>query len=838
MFCRNCGSKIAEGSKFCSSCGARVEAAEAAAVKRAVEDPFESRQGVKRQASEHTYGGQDLWGEPAYGNCAHKERSEVKFDWSSVIDKGGRKPIRNVKSPWDPDAQQEYDFDRTAEIVNSHSRETAEPEVDSERHYGTQDRGRTMTFIDVLKREKEEKERMAEADAESRIRAQEREIDDFSIFDNDLNFGDDREPLLSRDEMEVTGVHDDIKRDLAEDIEKYRSGEDDATAALDEQLAYIRARREAKRSVEVEPPHDFDQRAELQEKQIMEKRAAYEDRLENREEAVPHRSEGPTLAERLAQILEDKEDEAEDRRSPFEEAEESLAKASAEEEVPGEDLMRDIDLFDDDAASDYGYDNGYGDDNEGFSYDYENYVSYDAAGRDDVVRNDIDIDDIDDEDDIEDEDEGSIAAPAAHAVAPAAAAVAEEAAVEPEDTDSEIEKLKKRLAELIAEKEEEPVSISRETPEDISEFVPENAAAEEAAAEKTADITEGEGFSFKDAPEVDASDFDKELASLGLIGEDVAPQDTAEDIAAEVSQEEVPEIPQVSEPVDAQDAVAVAVAGAVATAGAKVFAPAEDAFTADGDDDAAAAIDESDMLFTSEAITPEDAEIEEDDDNQMSIEELEEELFGKKIEDGDEEATRKIEKFYTLYTKNEEFQKLLDEEHEKLRAGGADYDHMDEILGENEGEETAASEGAHDEASVPEQTIPVTPVAQHQEAAPAVAVAPAVSEAPVSSAAAAPVQSAAPAPSAATAPAAEEKKAPPVLIPEDVEEARPQKKEKGGKALTIIAIIIAILLVILLVMMVILNFAPNSSIAFHINEMIGNVTGRADFIGSNGGLRM
>ena len=58
-----------------------------------------------------------------------------------------------------------------------------------------------------------------------------------------------------------------------------------------------------------------------------------------------------------------------------------------------------------------------------------------------------------------------------------------------------------------------------------------------------------------------------------------------------------------------------------------------------------------------------------DADRVMSIEELEKDLFGENVQGKDDEATRKIEKFFTLYKKNEEFLQLLDDEYEKLQGG-------------------------------------------------------------------------------------------------------------------------------------------------------------------------
>ena len=72
------------------------------------------------------------------------------------------------------------------------------------------------------------------------------------------------------------------------------------------------------------------------------------------------------------------------------------------------------------------------------------------------------------------------------------------------------------------------------------------------------------------------------------------------------------------------------------------------------------------------------------DQNSMSLEDLENDIFGGAPDADDLEATRKIDKFYTLYRKNEEFQKLLDAEYSKLQGEDIDddvTDAMNSILG-------------------------------------------------------------------------------------------------------------------------------------------------------------
>ena len=204
------------------------------------------------------------------------------------------------------------------------------------------------------------------------------------------------------------------------------------------------------------------------------------------------------------------------------------------------------------------------------------------------------------------------------------------------------------------------------------------------------------------------------------------------------------------------------------------------------------------------------------DQNSMSLEDLENDIFGGAPDADDLEATRKIDKFYTLYRKNEEFQKLLDAEYSKLQGEDIDddvTDAMNSILG-TQPEAPAAPQMQPQAQEMAPQMQP-----QMQEAAP--------QENPSMGLSAA-VNAAAPAAEVVqeTGKKAKKKKAKKVKEEADYD-------EKGGSVLTVIAIVVAVLLVVLLGIILILNFAPESGIAQTLNEVIGNYT---NFFADGGGF--
>ena len=200
------------------------------------------------------------------------------------------------------------------------------------------------------------------------------------------------------------------------------------------------------------------------------------------------------------------------------------------------------------------------------------------------------------------------------------------------------------------------------------------------------------------------------------------------------------------------------------------------------------------------------------DQNSMSLEDLENDIFGGAPDADDLEATRKIDKFYTLYRKNEEFQKLLDAEYSKLQGEDIDddvTDAMNSILGT--------------QPEAPVQEAPQAPQMQSQmrEAAP--------QENPSSMSLSAAVNAAAPsAPAEAVQETGKKAKKKAKKVKEEAD-----YDEKGGSVLTVIAIVVAVLLVVLLGIILILNFAPESGIAQTLNEVIGNYT---NFFADGGGF--
>ncbi len=238
-----------------------------------------------------------------------------------------------------------------------------------------------------------------------------------------------------------------------------------------------------------------------------------------------------------------------------------------------------------------------------------------------------------------------------------------------------------------------------------------------------------------------------------------------------------------------------------------------------GDDDSDEPA-ENDSVFTSDdidvdalggdtVVLPAD-ELTGETEEVMSLESLESDIFGNADEEEDPEATRKIDKFYTLYRKNEEFQKLLDEEYSKLQ--GEDFDDevdnsVNDILGYDDSEEEEYEEEYEEgeDDSFVMQNGNAAAVSQQQ----AVLNVPSEGSKPMSKKEAKAAKKAA---------KAAKKEALSAVAPED------EIDEKGGNILTVIAIVVAVLLVVLLAIILILNFAPESGIAQTLNEVIGNYT--------------
>ena len=236
----------------------------------------------------------------------------------------------------------------------------------------------------------------------------------------------------------------------------------------------------------------------------------------------------------------------------------------------------------------------------------------------------------------------------------------------------------------------------------------------------------------------------------------------------------------------------------------------------------------------------------------LSLEELEKDLFGESMtEEAEAEETKKIDKFYTLYRKNEEFQRLLDEEYEKLKHGGGlteeEKQAVDAIpkMADIEAAKAAAAAAPKAEpepkieVAPPAPEIPVEsqkvyrPVEDETIYMPKDLVEEQVrNEAAAIAAAKAPVEMPAEQPAAKLS-KRDEKKAAKAAAKAAAKEAKKESSaveveyedvEKGSKFLTVLAVIIALILICLLAVILILQIAPDSGAAAWIDSLIGNIT--------------
>ena len=216
---------------------------------------------------------------------------------------------------------------------------------------------------------------------------------------------------------------------------------------------------------------------------------------------------------------------------------------------------------------------------------------------------------------------------------------------------------------------------------------------------------------------------------------------------------------------------------------------------------------------------PEEAPKKESD--ALSIEELEQDLFGAVASPSAEvEATKKIDKFYTLYRKNEEFQRLLDEEYNKLKAAGGT---APEPAVPETAPEVKAEAAAPAPAEVKVKKVEDATIYQDFDLEKEAARLRAEQEAAENSADAGKVALGAAAVGAAAV-AAEKIPAAGSGKTTDDTQIEYEEVDKGGGCLTVLAVIIAILLIVLLGVILVLNFMPDSSIALRIDSIIENIT--------------
>ena len=906
MFCSNCGNKIADGAKFCSVCGAKVAST---GLESATEHPVKNRnqqaagETKATKTADHGFSMNLDWDDS--DTHAPKRKSEVAFDWSSVVDdrNSRRRPRKEVRSPWE-DYSDEFESvpNRSASTGTSAYRAPEKKTSLEEELFGkeepSRDRSRTMNFIDVLKQEKDEQERAEYENLRKNVPA-----DSFE----DTAYPERRESVLPESQREHTQGYTDLKDDIIAEMDKR-----DGAATFEEQLAKIRAEREEARKQEVAPekPQNFVEDSEQEFDRILsgmkseKKRAPKQDNLESifsggsnlfedeapkapektDRNAVFHDYEDsftsvdtPSVEEEYDNIqlnhLADEDEQKPEQEAAAKPAEKGsfddfffggdnveLNTAELDDESEEADVAAGIDLFGDDltpaepAKEESDVEDAYA----GFD-EYLDYVPKRRASRAARAEEPDDLDDDDDDDFSLDDAAEETPVKTTPAVAeateapaePAAAQTAEPSSEEKEAVDDEIAALQKKLEMLLKQKSgeaaeeapKEPAVEVEAAPVETTpaEAAPEEVPAAEVLAEETAEVesetpAEDAGLDeFSDG----AMDFDleAELDSLSAPKEPEAPQ--AEESYSDSYMDGIADQntglqnDDVTPVLNIQDAV-------------NNDAAADSAFAENeqldldkelaqlgfdlGVDAAPEEPKEEDIFFNPETIDTGDNKgsdtvvlPSEDilnqaaatkDQNSMSLEDLENDIFGGAPDADDLEATRKIDKFYTLYRKNEEFQKLLDAEYSKLQGEDLDddvTDAMNSILG----------------------TQPEAPAAPVQEAQQAPQMQPQVQEAAPqedmsSMSLSAAVNAAAPAAEAVqeTGKKAKKKKAKKVKEEADYD-------EKGGSVLTVIAIVVAVLLVVLLGIILILNFAPESGIAQTLNEVIGNYT---NFFADGGGF--
>ena len=835
MFCSNCGNEVAEGAKFCSGCGARLSLDAEPSVHEHTAFSSSNREGNmmdKRESStkfDFNFGSEDLEiKEPK------KKTSSVSFDWSSVIEENHKKPTKKIRSPWETTGIDDEEAEAVTQSFSSVNSDwdrskPAQPAREAEESSSIEEmlkrdsaaapasgRGRTMNFIEVMKQEKEERERAA------------REAEEAPVS-TDFDFS---ESILPNEERENTQGYTELKDDIVAELEKQASEMDEkevshrldaASADFDE---YLNARRKSHEEVfQAEPPHNFvddmvhvsaaDTRDEfkLPEDEFETELSAFirDNEEDEKEEAAVERADDDLFNFDIE--IEDT-DEDEETVSQYLDYVKPSRVSRAEERAEAEAFEFDDEDDDDDEPEAFSYDE-LTDDNKEPETDYElaPKAEHKEEELDDFAFGDEDID-VPYEEPVNyselymDDESEKVEQP-----------VAQVAEVRVDETSKE-EPATVETQEIVAESVES-AAPTVEPVAPVAEPVVEPVTTEAAAvAEVVSATAEDAEVAAAKAIESEIANLQKRLAEL--LGKD--PSETVELPTRDViTAEEL-----VQEPVQTKlepESVPTPANSELTSLESELAALGFD--TIDDEPD-----EEADMFFSADDVADANTAVVEESSDElkqeevMTIDDLQKDLFGTDVEDAGMEATRKIDKFYTLYRKNEEFQQLLDEEYKKLQDGSADYTLMEDVLAEyqDEEEDETPVEAHHETVEAVVKAESAKLEAAKKEAGSELSNSANVTE-PITAATtlvSSPAQAAINTASNAGAIA-------PSVIDDDDEESR-----KGG-VLTVIAVIVAILLVMLLVVILILNFAPDSSIAQRISEIIGKFTNFAS-LGDNSEL--
>lgn len=919
MFCSNCGSKIADDAKFCSVCGARTAST---GLESAAEHPvdnsnqFATSDSKAAKKSSQSFSLDLDWDDGE--SHTRKRSSDVAFDWSSVVDdrNSRRRKTKNIRSPWE-DYSDDFETVSSASPISTSSYRAPEKEPSFEEElFGkeepSRDRSRTMNFIDVLKQEKDEKER-AEYERLRRNESAERRAADTA-------YPVKQETVLPESQREHTQGYTDLKDDIIAEMDR----REHSTKSFEEQLASIRAERQEARKQEVAPvkPQSFVEDSEAEFEKILNGMKAGFTEETNTSKADPlddyftggenlFAAEAPQKEETAESVFRnyedsftsvddravedeyadvqlntvEEDDEPEEVASQKKEAtqpnsiffeeeddEPELNVTELDDESMEEETEADVDLFAEaltpseaeTKTEETDVEDAYAGFDEYLDYIPKRRASRAARAAAEDVFEEPEEEVLESEAVTMDETETAVAAPEVEAEPVKEAVSADESALKEtaetvETVDDEIAALQRKLELLLKQKSGETSEESEapHAPEAVLETVSEEPAQKEPVQEESEEapapveeIPQVEPETTPDISFADADDLDLEAELESLSGNTepiAAPEEKYSDIYIDGAEETTaPAVENVTPVLDIQDAVADnAAADSAFEENEQLDLDKELAQLGFdlGEDVAPEEPAEEDILFNTESIHTSDKagdtvvlpaeEIQKDaqplkEDNSMSLEDLENDIFGGAPDADDLEATRKIDKFYTLYRKNEEFQKLLDAEYNKLQGGDIDdemADSINSILGEDTAEQAEVESGSMQNNDLFAQLQQVA----SQDAAP-------MAE-QVNEANAANINLAAPQSDLVASeevPTKESKKA--RKKKQKKEKDAEEYDEKGGSVLTVIAIVVAVLLVVLLGIILILNFAPQSGIAQTLNEVIGNYTNFFADGGGNGSL--
>ena len=851
MFCSNCGSKLQDGAKFCSECGTKVVSVSNAQVDDVVEiqqtDKVESNVFEKR--------------------VEMPRRTKIAFDWSNVVDEPHKKEVANIKSPWDmqetviknESKENKKSFEDDKEVKDSGG---ADEKAIFDEMKPSHDMSRTMSFIDILKKEKEFANSEFVAD----------DIDnapDFKQANYDETEASGEEKLLYvphlygeeelkagldkfRQEFETPDTDnleylDGLEQKNNEKSDKNIEKENPDLNALDEvkkidTSTEIKAAEENK-EVEKEPVFDssvldaytyiddVDTDYEKEYGRIETKEPADENLAEEIEKESEFRFEkenGMDLEAQLASILEGgrlsrNKDYSEENVKSKEvitdtyEDHEITEDMNLEDEIHTEDVISAEDLYLNLDTNVDGVETAQSTmtplENEKRTEDeflssYENEKEAESAVEE-SSENAVKEEDLFNEMNLSPKKTGmTIASPA--------------------DKESEIDALKKRLAELMGTTEDEPVVIENEDKldiEDLTAEIEEITDTEEIESEiqsVESKTSEHQQDTISEAENLNFDTFEKEESCEEVsedVAEDINSQDedsTAEsEMKSENDRDSTANLSDNEKNIDELSATEEPIAEI-----------ADEIYT------------DSETFSESVEVEPVDHEEkpEEKKSDAFSLEELEKDIFGD-VDTGeaDNETTKKIDKFYTLYRKNEEFQRLLDEEYNKLKgidpgvsavAGDSSNSPLDNKKAENEAitknfTEDKKANGLKSDNSGFSVSGLNTSYAGTEDGS--VSSAPVAVEDPVKDKKAA-RKAEKLAKKEAKKATKEKKSANNVSTISDDENADAIEEESGSNALTIIAVIIAVILVILLAVILIIQIAPDSAVAFKINSVVENIT--------------